>query len=80
MQNTNVNKEVDALNEALVGGARTLAIYAGWAALAAALLFLFLYIFGRFIDTGAPRYLIPAIIWGAVAYFGLTTIWSRIKP
>ena len=78
MQNKQ-NKEVEALNQALVGGARSLAVYAGWALLAATLVFLFLYVFGRFIDTGAPRYLIPAILWGGVAYFGLTFIWNRLK-
>ncbi|MEO9825710.1 MAG: hypothetical protein ABJF50_14950 [Paracoccaceae bacterium] len=80
MQSTNHNKEVDALNEALVGGSKRAAYYGG---LVAAGVFLFLFfaaVLDRFLDTGAPSYLIPSVLWGAVAYFGIKAIWSRIKP
>ncbi len=80
MQNTNENKEVDALNEAWVGGARSAAYYGGLVALGAFLFLFFAAVLDRFLDTGAPSYLIPSVLWGAVAFFGIKAIWSRLKP
>ena len=74
------NKEVDALNEAIVGGARSAAYYGGMLAAGAFLFLFFAAVFSRFIDTGAPGYLIPSVLWGAVAFFGIKAIWNRIKP
>jgi tryptophan-rich sensory protein len=74
------NKEVEALNEAIVGGSKRAAYYGGMALLAAFLVLFFIAVLGKFIDTGAPRYLIPSLLWGAVAYFGVTAIWNRLKP
>jgi hypothetical protein len=80
MQNTNANKEVEALNEAWVGGSKRAAYYGGMLAAGAFLVLFFGAVFNRFIETGAPGYLIPSVLWGAVAFFGIKAIWSRIKP
>lgn len=80
MQNTNENKEVEALNEALVGGSKQLAYYGGMLAAGAFLFLFFAAVFDRFLDTGAPSYLFPSLLWGAVAFFGIKAIWNRIKP
>ena len=80
MQNTDQNKEVEALNEAIVGGARNAAYYGGMLAAGAFLILFFGAVFSRFIDTGAPGYLIPSLLWGVVAFFGIKAIWSRLKP
>lgn len=75
----NANKEVDALNDATVGGTRNAAYYGGMLAAGAFLFLFFVAVFDRFLDTGAPSYLFPSLLWGAVAFFGIKAIWSRRK-
>ena len=80
MKNTNQNKEVTALNEAWVGGSKRAAYYGGMLAAGLFLVAFFGAVFNRFIETGSPGYLIPSILWGVVAFFGVKTIWNRLKP
>jgi hypothetical protein len=73
------NEEVDVLNDMIVGGSKRAAYYGGMAFLAGFLVLFFFAVLSKFINTGAPRYVIPVLLWGTVAYFGVTAIWNRVK-